>query len=248
MLYNSWEATHFDVRVEQQLELARRAAAMGVELFVVDDGWFGARDNDRAGLGDWTVNPRKFPNGLGALIDAVHGLGMQFGIWVEPEMVNPDSDLYRAHPDWAYPRPDGREPTFGRNQLVLNFAPRRRAGDDPTSSSTTCCADHGTIDFIKWDHNRPGPRLAGRSAVEQQREVWVRHVRGLYERAATRCGASFRTLLIEIVRRRRRAGRPGHPALDRPGLDQRQHRRRRPAADPARLQPRATPRARWSTG
>ena len=137
VLYNSWEATHFDVRAEQQLELARRAAAMGVELFVVDDGWFGARDHDRAGLGDWTVNTDKLPGGLGQLVDEVHGLGMQFGIWVEPEMVNPDSDLYRAHPDWAY-HAEGREPTFGRNQLVLNFARAGRAGRRSTRSSRAC--------------------------------------------------------------------------------------------------------------
>ena len=119
VLYNSWEATHFDVQPVQQIELARRAADMGVELFVVDDGWFGTRDHDRAGLGDWIVSPSKFPNGLRPLIDEVHALGMQFGIWVEPEMVNPDSAL-PAHPDWL--TLNRREATYGRNQLVLNFA------------------------------------------------------------------------------------------------------------------------------
>ena len=102
VLYNSWEATEFGVNEHGQTGAgATKAAKLGVELFVVDDGWFGARNNDRAGLGDWLVNPEKFPNGLKALIDEVNGLGMEFGLWVEPEMVNADSDLYRAHPDWV---------------------------------------------------------------------------------------------------------------------------------------------------
>lgn len=121
VLYNSWEATGFDVRVESQKELARRAAGMGVELFVVDDGWFGQRHSDRAGLGDWYVNREKFPQGLGELITCVKGLGMDFGIWVEPESVNPDSDLYRSHPDWVY-RFENREPRMARNQYTLNIS------------------------------------------------------------------------------------------------------------------------------
>ncbi|POX49612.1 alpha-galactosidase, partial [Streptomyces sp. Ru72] len=121
VLYNSWEATEFDISEEQQGALARRAAAMGVELFVVDDGWFGTRTSDRAGLGDWQPNPDRFPSGIKPLADYVHALGMQFGIWVEPEMVNPDSDLYRAHPDWVQYQP-GRKRTEFRNQLVLNLA------------------------------------------------------------------------------------------------------------------------------
>jgi len=179
VLYNSWEATHFSVHVDQQIELARRAADMGVELFVVDDGWFGARDHDRAGLGDWIVNAAKFPNGLRQLVDEVHGLGMQFGIWVEPEMVNPDSDLYRAHPDWAY-HVEGRAPTFGRNQLVLNFA-----RDDVRTAITELLrrllSDHGSIEFVKWDHNRAWTEVGWPEQPDRQREVWARHVYGLYE-------------------------------------------------------------------
>jgi len=159
VLYNSWEATHFDVRAEQQLELARRAAEMGVELFVVDDGWFGARDNDTAALGDWTVNAEKLPGGLKQLIDEVHRLGMQFGIWVEPEMVNPDSDLFRAHPDWAY-HAVGREATLGRNQLVLNFA-RPDVQSAIYAQLRDLLTDHGPIDFIKWDHNRDWTGVGG---------------------------------------------------------------------------------------
>ncbi len=111
VLYNSWEATMFDVNEEGQLALAKKAAKIGCELFVMDDGWFGERNSDRAGLGDWFVNPAKFPNGLNPLIDGVNELGMDFGLWVEPEMVNPDSDLYRATPEWAY-HYDTREPSL----------------------------------------------------------------------------------------------------------------------------------------
>jgi alpha-galactosidase len=121
VLYNSWEATYFDIDEQVQGRLAEKAASLGVELFVVDDGWFGKRNNDRRGLGDWWVNRDKFPRGLGPLIERVHSLGMSFGLWVEPEMVNPDSDLYREHPDWVYYFPN-RPRTESRNQLVLNLA------------------------------------------------------------------------------------------------------------------------------
>ncbi len=106
VIYNSWEATEFRVDEGGQIALAERAAALGVDRFVMDDGWFGQRKDDHAGLGDWYVNKEKFPNGLKPLIDKVHGLGMDFGLWVEPEMVNPDSDLYRKHPEWvlSFPR------------------------------------------------------------------------------------------------------------------------------------------------
>lgn len=120
VLYNSWEATEFNVNVADQTRLAEIAAGIGVELFVMDDGWFGARNNDRAGLGDWFVNPKKFPGGLDELIGNVNALGMDFGLWVEPEMVNPDSDLYRAHPDWTYHFPH-RHADELRHQLVLNM-------------------------------------------------------------------------------------------------------------------------------
>jgi alpha-galactosidase len=179
VLYNSWEATNFAVHVDQQIALAQRAAALGVELFVVDDGWFGARDHDRAALGDWTVNASKFPRGLRQLIDEVHGLGMQFGIWVEPEMVNPDSDLYRSHPDWAY-HIDGREPTYGRNQLVLNFA-RDDVREHITHLLRRLLSEHGSIEFVKWDHNRAWTEVGWPEQPELQREVWVRHVLGLYD-------------------------------------------------------------------
>ncbi|HZU76426.1 MAG TPA: alpha-galactosidase, partial [Dehalococcoidia bacterium] len=194
VLYNSWEATQFDVRVDDQIELARRAAALGVELFVVDDGWFGARDSDRAGLGDWAVNPRKFPHGLRPLIDGVHRVGMGFGLWVEPEMVNPDSDLYRAHPDWAYHVP-GRQPTLGRNQLVLNFA-REDVREHIFRQLSTLLSEHGRIEFLKWDHNRDWSEVGWPEQPERAREVWVRHVRGVYE-VLGRLRAAFPYLRIE---------------------------------------------------
>ncbi len=126
VIYNSWEATEMDVNEAGQIALAEKAAALGVARFVMDDGWFGQRKTDHAGLGDWYVNPQKFPNGLKPLIEKVHSLGMDFGLWVEPEMVNPDSDLYRQHPDWVLNFP-GRPRSEQRTQLVLNLARHGRS-------------------------------------------------------------------------------------------------------------------------
>lgn len=178
VLYNSWEATGFAVDEAGQMALAEKAARLGVEMFVMDDGWFGARDSDKAGLGDWQVNRGKFPNGLKPLIDKVHGLGMQFGLWVEPEMVNPDSDLYRAHPDWVL-HFDGRPRTTARNQLVLNLA-RREVRDHVFKVLDELVSTHD-IQFLKWDYNRnwsePGwPEVA----PDQQPKLYVEYVRNLY--------------------------------------------------------------------
>jgi alpha-galactosidase len=179
VLYNSWEATYFDVSEEGQGRLAEEAARIGVELFVVDDGWFGARNDDTAGLGDWWVNPAKFPNGLGPLIEKVHSLGMRFGLWVEPEMVNPDSDLYREHPDWVYHFPT-RPRTESRNQLVLNLA--REEVREYIFTSLDRLLSENDISFIKWDMNRPFSEPGWPEApTQRQREIWVRHVRGLYD-------------------------------------------------------------------
>ncbi|SFD84795.1 alpha-galactosidase [Paenibacillus catalpae] len=179
VLYNSWEATYFDVNVQDQTALAERAAKLGVELFVIDDGWFGQRNHDRAGLGDWTVNPEKFPSGLGELIDKVRGLGMEFGIWVEPEAVNPDSELYRQHPDWVYHFPT-RSRTELRNQLVLNISmPEVKSY---IIGFMTDLLERHDISFVKWDMNRtitePG---MSNHPLNRQKELWVRHVRSLYE-------------------------------------------------------------------
>ncbi|MGG6309433.1 alpha-galactosidase [Paenibacillus macerans] len=179
VLYNSWEATEFAVNVWEQIELAKQAARMGVERFVVDDGWFGGRHSDRAGLGDWQVNPEKFPNGLQELIGEVKRLGMDFGLWVEPESVNPDSDLYRRHPDWVYQFPT-REGTLLRNQLMLNLGkPEVKAFVLDFMTELLGTYD---IAFIKWDMNRtvtePGAVPLREHAEES---VWVKHVAHLYE-------------------------------------------------------------------
>lgn len=179
VLYNSWEATEFAVNVREQIELAKQAARIGAERFVVDDGWFGARHSDRAGLGDWQVNPQKFPNGLQELIDKVKRLGMDFGLWVEPESVNPDSELYRKHPDWVYQFPM-REGTLLRNQLMLNLGkPEVKAFVLEFMTDLLSTYD---IAFIKWDMNRtitePGAVPLREHAEES---VWIKHVDHLYE-------------------------------------------------------------------
>ncbi|MEV6174265.1 alpha-galactosidase [Streptomyces sp. NPDC051954] len=176
VLFNSWEATEFDISEEQQRALARRAADMGVELFVVDDGWFGARTSDRAGLGDWTPNPDRFPGGLKPLADHVHGLGMQFGIWVEPEMVNPDSDLYRAHPDWVQYQ-IGRKRAEFRNQLVLNLA--RDDVQEYLWEQLDTLLSSAPIDYVKWDFNRCFTDAGWPGEAYPQR-LWVDHVHALY--------------------------------------------------------------------
>lgn len=177
VLYNSWEATTFAVDEPGQRALAEKAAKLGVELFVMDDGWFGKRDNDHAGLGDWTVNPRKFPNGLEPLIDYVNSLGMDFGLWVEPEMVNPDSDLYRAHPDWAM-HSDDRPRSELRNQLVLNMA--RDDVKEHIFGVLDKLASQYKIRYFKWDMNRPFAE-PGWENVDEPKELWVKYVANVYE-------------------------------------------------------------------
>jgi alpha-galactosidase len=177
VLYNSWEATFFDVDEPSQSELAAIGAAMGVELFVMDDGWFHRRNTDNAGLGDWWPDEQKFPNGLKPLIDRVNALGMGFGLWVEPEMVNPDSDLYRAHPDWVIHFPN-RARTEARNQLILNFA--RSDVQDYIIAQLDRLLGENNITFIKWDMNRNVSEPGWPDAPGDQRELWVRYVQGLY--------------------------------------------------------------------
>lgn len=152
VLYNSWEATYFDVNVDEQIHLADRAAQMGIELFVVDDGWFGQRRDDTAGLGDWYVNSEKFPKGLQQLIDHVKLKGMAFGLWVEPESVNPDSDLYREHPEWAYSL-DGHQPLMLRNQYLLNLG--RQDVELYVREMLFNLLKQYDISYLKWDMNRP---------------------------------------------------------------------------------------------
>lgn len=173
VLYNSWEATYFNLNEAHQMALARKAAAIGVELFCVDDGWFGARRHDRAGLGDWVVSAEVFPNGLEPLVAEVKRLGMQFGLWVEPEMVNPDSDLYRAHPDWVLHFPN-RPRTTARNQLILDFG--RPEVVEHIFQLLDDLVRRYRVDFFKWDMNRyatePGS-VAGRA-------IWRKHTEAVY--------------------------------------------------------------------
>ncbi len=192
VLYNSWEATGFDVSEQGQVPLIERAAKIGVERFVIDDGWFGQRKDDHAGLGDWYVNPQKFPNGLKPVIDKVHSLGMDFGIWVEPEMVNPDSDLYRKHPDWAMHFP-GQPRTEMRNQLMLNLA--RPDVRDYVFGFLDKLVSENQIAFLKWDYNRIWAEPGWEEVpLAEQREIYIKYVDNLY------------AILAELRRK--------HPGLD----------------------------------
>jgi len=179
VLYNSWEATDMNVNEANQEALAEKAASIGVERFVMDDGWFGQRGiKPRAGLGDWYVNPEKFPHGLKPLIDKVHSLGMDFGLWVEPEMVNLKSDLYLTHPDWVISFPD-RPRTLARDQLVLNLA--RPEVRDYVFGVVDKLLSENDISFIKWDYNRnwsePGwPE----QALDAQKTIYVQYIHNYY--------------------------------------------------------------------
>ena len=147
--YNCWEAGYFRHALPELAEIATRAAALGAERFVLDDGWFGKRDDDTTSLGDWTMDRRKWPDGLQPLIAHIHSLGMTFGLWFEPEMVNPDSDLFRAHPDWML---GPRDQTTGRHQMVLDLA--NPAVRDNLFAQVSAILTEYPIDYIKWDHNR----------------------------------------------------------------------------------------------
>ncbi|WP_415339402.1 alpha-galactosidase [Clostridium perfringens] len=151
ILLNSWEALSFSIDEEKIKELATNASKLGVELFVLDDGWFGKRNNDNAGLGDWTVNKEKFPNGLNEIIEYINKLGMDFGIWIEPEMVNKDSELYRSHPDWIIHDPN-RKPSHTRNQYTLDFS-RDEVVDHIYNQIEKLLSDYN-ISYVKWDMNR----------------------------------------------------------------------------------------------
>lgn len=187
VLYNSWEATGFDVSLDNQRTLAERARAVGAELFVVDDGWFGRRGQPADGLGDWWVDTKKFPGGLTPLVDAVQDLGMAFGIWVEPEMVSPRSDLYAAHPDWVH-RDTRHEPEWSRDQLVLDLSlPEVR---DHLVTVLDDLLSSGDIAYVKWDANRP------MSQVGADRSVWWGHTEGLLD-VVRRVRARHPNVLIE---------------------------------------------------
>jgi alpha-galactosidase len=179
VLYNSWYVTLFDVNEAGQTALAEKAAKIGAELFVIDDGWFGERNDDRAGLGDWYVNPKKFPNGLKPLIEHVNRLGMEFGLWVEPEMVNPNSELHRKHPDWVMNFP-GRPRSESRNQLVLNMA--RDDVKEHLFTALDKLLTENKIGYIKWDMNRHFSEPGWPEApAETQKTIWIKYVSNVYE-------------------------------------------------------------------
>lgn len=172
VLYNSWEATEFKVNSREQIGLAEKAKEIGAELFVLDDGWFGERDGIDNGLGDWYVNKKKFPNGLDELISEVRGMGLMFGIWVEPEMVNPKAHLYQEHPDWIY-HFETRKSDTSRGQYVLNMT-RKDVQEFVYQMLDDLLTKH-EIDYIKWDANRPISQTC------PERDVWYRHIRAIYD-------------------------------------------------------------------
>jgi alpha-galactosidase len=177
VIYNNWEATFFKFRADTLLKLARQAARLGMELFVLDDGWFSRRNSDKAGLGDYWVNRRKFPSGLPHFADSVRSLGMGFGIWVEPEMVNEDSDLFRAHPQWAITTP-GRTAAKGRHQLVLDLTnPEVR---DYIVDNVSTIIDQTRATYVKWDFNRPLSD-AFSPLLTTPGEFFHRYILGLYD-------------------------------------------------------------------
>jgi alpha-galactosidase len=178
VLLNNWEATYFDFDEAKLLRLARKAKQVGIELFVLDDGWFGQRDNDTKSLGDWTVNQKKLPSGIAGLASKINRIGLDFGLWVEPEMVNPDSDLYRSHPQWAIQHPK-IAPSLGRNQLVLDLS--NVAVRDYLIETLSRLFASANIKYVKWDMNRNltdwySPVWPAR----QQGELAHRYVLGLY--------------------------------------------------------------------
>jgi alpha-galactosidase len=179
ILVNNWEATCFDFDSERILNIAKAAARLGVELFVLDDGWFGKRDSDDSSLGDWFTNKKKIPEGLDGLAASVNKLGLKFGLWFEPEMVSKNSDLYRKHPDWCI-HVEGRDRTESRNQLVLDFS--RDDVCDEIEKMLTDVISSAPIYYIKWDMNR-NITEAGSSTLEpdRQREIFHRYILGLYK-------------------------------------------------------------------
>lgn len=178
VLINNWEATYFAFDAEKILHIARQAADLGVELMVLDDGWFGKRNDDNASLGDWYVNEEKLPGGLNPLIEKIHEMGMQFGLWIEPEMVNEDSDLYRAHPDWALKLPN-RQPAMGRNQRVLDIS-RPEVVEHLYQVLSNLLEKHD-IFYIKWDMNRNMTDVYSVALpAEKQGEVFHRYILGVY--------------------------------------------------------------------
>ena len=179
ILINNWEATYFNFDEDKLVSIAQAAKRDGVELFVLDDGWFGARRSDRAGLGDWIANPELLPQGIPGLAERVEALGMKFGLWFEPEMVNRDSDLYRAHPDWLLQTP-GRTPSHGRNQFVLDFS--RPEVVDRVHAMMADILSGAKVSYVKWDMNRSiTEAYSAALPPDRQGEVFHRYILGVYD-------------------------------------------------------------------
>lgn len=194
ILINNWEATYFDFDTDKLIDIAREASKDGIEMLVMDDGWFGKRNFDDNSLGDWTVNEDKIKGGLKHLVDEVNKLGMKFGIWFEPEMISPDSDLYRTHPDWAIQIP-GREPGLSRQQLVLDIT--RKEVEDYTYESVAKILRSANIEYVKWDMNRQLTDIGSAALpADQLGEFYHRYVLAVY-RLQERLITEFPKLLLE---------------------------------------------------
>ena len=194
IVINNWEATYFDFDREKLFSIIDGAAKLGVDMFVLDDGWFGKRDNDSSGLGDWVVNEKKLVGGLSAVIERCKQNGLKFGLWFEPEMVSPDSDLYRAHPDWAIHK-DGVEPIRGRRQLVLDFT--RKEVVDYVFAAVAGILSSYDISYVKWDMNRFITECYSVSLpAHRQGEFMHRYILGVYD-LAERLTSKFPKVFFE---------------------------------------------------
>lgn len=179
ILINNWEATYFNFNEEKILKIAEQAQKLGIEMLVLDDGWFGKREDDNSGLGDWFVNEKKMNGSMAQLAEKIHRMGMKFGLWFEPEMISEDSDLYRAHPDWAFAIP-GRVPNHSRNQLVLDMT-REDVREYLLERLTTIVHD-AKIDYVKWDMNRSVCDVYSHMAAQNRNgELYHRYVLGVYD-------------------------------------------------------------------
>lgn len=194
ILINNWEATYFDFNTEKLLQIAKQASSLGIEMLVMDDGWFGKRNDDNTSLGDWQVNEEKINGGLKYLVDEVNKLGMKFGIWFEPEMISPESELYRAHPDWAIAIPE-RTAGKARNQYVLDLT--RQEVRDYVYECVAKVLRSANIVYVKWDMNRPLSDIGGANLpADRQGELFHRYVLGVYE-LQERLITEFPELLLE---------------------------------------------------
>ena len=194
ILINNWEATYFNFDTEKLLDIAREASKDGIEMLVMDDGWFGCRNSDNCSLGDWFVNEEKIKGGLKYLVEEVNKLGMKFGIWFEPEMISPDSDLYRSHPDWAIQIP-GRTPGMSRQQLVLDIT--RKEVEDYAYECVAKILRSANIEYVKWDMNRQLSDIGSLSLpADQIGEFYHRYVLALY-RMQNKLVTEFPNLLLE---------------------------------------------------